>query len=170
MPFTPFHLGPALAIGLPLRRWIHAPTFIIASVAVDVEPLLVLVLGLSYPLHGYLHTFLGAAILGLAIAYAMYLLEGVFAKLWRGLLLEDEACRSVKRFIIAGISGTELHVLLDAPLYTDIKPLYPYTHNPFFNPSLANAIYGLCLYAGIAGIAYYIALAVSTSIRRSRSR
>jgi len=48
MPFTPFHLGPALTIGLPLRRFIHAPTFIVANVIVDVEPFLVMVLGLNY--------------------------------------------------------------------------------------------------------------------------
>jgi len=51
MPFTPFHLGPALGLGLPLRRYVYVPTFILANVIVDVEPFLVLFLGLRYPLH-----------------------------------------------------------------------------------------------------------------------
>ena len=67
MSFTPFHLGPALGLGLPLRRYLHVPTFLAASVVVDVEPLLVLVLGLDYPLHGYLHTFLFASLTGLLL-------------------------------------------------------------------------------------------------------
>ncbi|RLI39285.1 hypothetical protein DRO60_01655 [Candidatus Bathyarchaeota archaeon] len=51
---TPFYLGPALAIGLPLRRHLHAPTFIL-----DVEPLMPLLAGRG-PLHGFFHTLLGA--------------------------------------------------------------------------------------------------------------
>ena len=64
MPFTPFHLGPALGLGLPLRRYMHVPTFIVASVILDVEPFLVLQFGLNYPLHGYLHTFLASLFVG----------------------------------------------------------------------------------------------------------
>lgn len=58
MPFTPFHLGPAIFFGMLLRRNMHMPTFIVANVILDVEPLLVLILGLKYPLHGYFHTFI----------------------------------------------------------------------------------------------------------------
>lgn len=39
MPVTPFYLGPALATGLPLRKFIHAPTFIIADIILDLDPL-----------------------------------------------------------------------------------------------------------------------------------
>ena len=42
MPFTPFHLGPALGFGLPLRNYLHVPTFLVASILVDVEPFVVL--------------------------------------------------------------------------------------------------------------------------------
>lgn len=58
MPFTPFHLGPALCLGSPLREYIHAPTLILANVVLDIEPLIMLITGLSYPLYGYLHTHL----------------------------------------------------------------------------------------------------------------
>jgi hypothetical protein len=67
MPFTPFHLGPALLLGLLLLRFIDFPTFLIANVIVDVEPLLVLVFGLDYPLHGFFHSFLGGAIVALVL-------------------------------------------------------------------------------------------------------
>ena len=88
MPFTPFHLGPALALGIPLRKYVHAPTFILANVAVDIEPFIVLLLRLDYPLHGYLHTFLFALLFGLAIGFVMFYLEKFFHPLYSTLLLE----------------------------------------------------------------------------------
>ena len=75
MPFTPFHFGPALFLGLPLRKFMHVPTFILANVILDVEPFLILFYGLSYPLHGYSHTFLLAIVVGIALGYAMFPLE-----------------------------------------------------------------------------------------------
>ena len=42
MPLTPFHLGPGLLFGLLLFRYIDFPTSLIASVIVDVEPILAL--------------------------------------------------------------------------------------------------------------------------------
>jgi hypothetical protein len=58
MPFIPFHLGPAMFFGMLLRKRMHMPTFIIANVILDVEPLLTVIFGLKYPLHGYFHTFI----------------------------------------------------------------------------------------------------------------
>ena len=75
MPFTPFHLGPALGIGLPLRKYVHVPTFVMASVILDFEPFLVIYLGLDYPLHGYMHTFLSALLVGLLLGYVAFKLE-----------------------------------------------------------------------------------------------
>ncbi len=158
MPFTPFHLGPALALGLPLRRYIHAPTFILANIIIDIEPYLVITLKLNYPLHGYLHTFLLAFIFGLVLGYVMYLLEKVFNPLYRVLLLVPKEPLGINSFIIAGFSGTLLHVLLDSPLYRDIRPLYPIDVNPLYNPNLTMTIYGICIFMGLFGILYYIYL------------
>ena len=94
MPFTPFHLGPALGLGLPLRRYLHAPTFIVVNVIVDVEPFIVLVFGLRYPLHGYVHTFLFAFVVGLVLGYGMFRLERVFQPLYRLFLFETELYRN----------------------------------------------------------------------------
>jgi hypothetical protein len=72
MPFTPFHLGPAIAVGLPMRKYFHAPTFIVGNLVLDIEPLLVLVLGVRYPLHGYLHTLVLAIVVGLLLGFVMF--------------------------------------------------------------------------------------------------
>ena len=160
MPFTPFHLGPALAIGLPLRKVIHAPTFIVANVIVDVEPLTVIILGLNYPYHGYVHTFLGAFLLGLLTALVMQVLEPSLRNLWKTLRLETDVKLRTRAYVAAGVSGTLLHVLLDSPLYTDIRPFYPWLENPLFNPATTPYIYGFCVVTGIIGLAYYLLILV----------
>ncbi|NOQ38614.1 hypothetical protein GQ472_07065, partial [archaeon] len=63
MPFTPFHLGPALFLGLVFFRYLNLPAFLIANVIVDVEPFVVLLFGLDYPLHGFFHSFLGGSLI-----------------------------------------------------------------------------------------------------------
>ena len=155
MPFTPFHFGPALGFGLPLRKYIHVPTFILANVIVDVEPFLVLFLGLRYPLHGYVHTFILAFFVGLTLGYVMFLLERIFSPLYKILLLEKDRTLNPRSFIVAGALGTLLHVLLDSPLYSDIQPFYPITTNPFYNPALSLEVYSFCVWMGILGIAFY---------------
>jgi len=163
VPFTPLHLGPALAIGLPLRKHIHTPTFIIANIIVDIEPLITLIFNLNYPLHGYLHTLMGAFIIGLILGYLMHLLERVLSLLWKKLHLVCKTSLNLKAFIIAGTSGTILHVLMDSPLYYDIKPLYPIPINPFYNPRLTVIIYETCIFMGILGLLYYFYLIIKGS-------
>jgi len=169
MPFTPFHLGPGLGLGLPLRKYLHVPTFLLASVIVDVEPFLVLLLGLRYPLHGYVHTFLAAISIGLVLGYAMFLLENFLQPLYKTFLLETGNSLSLKSFLVAGGLGTGLHVLLDAPLYADITPFYPIVTNPFYNPALTTDIYSMCVWMGAFGIMYLLGL-LGLSIYRKRPK
>ena len=160
MPFTPFHLGPALAIGLPFRKYMHAPTFIVANVILDIEPLLVVYFGLDYPLHGYLHTLLLAFIVGLFLGYVMFNLERFMQPFYRKVKLETSNTLRLKSFLLAGFFGTALHVLFDAVLYADIQPFFPLSANPMLNLSLSGSlgVYVLCIWLGIFGIIYYVAL------------
>ena len=170
MPFTPFHLGPALCLGIPLRKYIHAPTFILANVILDIEPLLVLLLGLRYPLHGYFHTFIAAIGVGIAFGLVMFLLERPMHPLYRKLLLEPEKTFKKSQFIIAGVLGTMLHVLFDAPLYWEIKPFYPLTANPLYGWASSSEIYLLSVFMGVLGIIFYSLLIVWTYKRPRKSQ
>ena len=110
MPFTPFHLGPAIGFGLPLRKYLHVPTFIVANVIVDVEPLLVLVLGLNYPLHGYLHTFIFASFTGFALGYVMFSFERLLYPIYRAMKFVVENDQSLKSYMATGVLGATFHV------------------------------------------------------------
>jgi hypothetical protein len=130
MPFTPFHLGPGLFFGLLLLRFIDFPTFLIANIVVDVEPFLVLVFGLDYSFHGFFHSFLGGTVVALLLAPVMNRIRGAFSPLMALFQLEQQS--SMKSILLASISGVFLHILLDARIYLDIRPLYPLAVNPFF--------------------------------------
>lgn len=126
MPFTPLHLGPALVLGYMFKRRLHWPTFIVANLIVDIEPLLVFT-GLlkNYPLHGYLHTFLASLLVGSLLGYGMFYVDRFSKDFFRSLALVEEGYGDIWSYVLAGALGWMLHVLLDAPLYNDIKPLYP---------------------------------------------
>lgn len=166
MPFTPFHFGPALGFGLPLRKYIHVPTFILANVILDVEPFLVLYYGLNYPLHGYLHTLVIAFFVGLSLGYVAFIFERLLRPIYRMLILESSDNMNLKSFVLAGVLGTMLHVLLDSPLYTDVRPFFPLTVNPLYNPSLSLEIYILCFWMGVFGIIWYVALLVLLAYKK----
>jgi len=159
VPFTPFHLGPALAVGLPLRRHLHAPTFVLANVIVDVEPLMALLAG-GGPLHGFFHTFLGAAVMALILAAVMVMLEELLSDFFKALRLEEGRLRPTA-YLAAAISGTWLHVLLDATMYPDVRPFWPSTYNPFYHPAaLTVPVYAFCVLTAILGLAIYVAIFV----------
>jgi hypothetical protein len=158
MPFTPYHLGPALCFGLPLRKYLHAPTFILGNIVVDIEPFVVLFLGLRYPLHGYLHTFISAFCLGLVLGFGMYFLERIVHPLYKAFRLEPKITLNMKPFIVAGVLGTMLHVVLDSPLYADMMPFYPITTNPLYDSLSSLQVYSLCVWMGILGIVFYVCL------------
>jgi membrane-bound metal-dependent hydrolase YbcI (DUF457 family) len=172
MPFTPFHFGPAVGFGLPLRKHLHVPTFIVANVILDVEPFLVLQYGLNYPLHGYLHTFLLSFFVGLLLGYASFILERFLQPTYKVLLLESSRSLNLKSFLTSGALGTMLHVLFDSPLYADTRPFYPLTTNPLYNPTLSVSlgVYMLCIWMGIFGTIYYVGLLIFSAYKKISTR
>ena len=134
----------------------------------DIEPLLVLLLDLRYPLHGYLHTFVAAAVVGVAFGFAMFFLERTMHPLYQRLLLEPQVTFKKSQFLTAGVLGTMLHVLFDAPLYGDVKPLFPLALNPFSGWGSSFEIYLLSTGMGVLGIIFYLLLVVWTYMRRRK--
>lgn len=142
MPFTPFHFGPHGCVSLPLYRRLDIPIFLGANVAIDIEPFLVIACNLRYPLHGYCHTLLIGALVGFALATAAYPLRHLIGKGMN--LLRLPYAPTFSKMAISGVLGAWLHVLFDAPLYTDIKPFFPLEANPLYGCLSANAVYLIC--------------------------
>jgi membrane-bound metal-dependent hydrolase YbcI (DUF457 family) len=105
-----------------------------------------------------LHTFLFASLTGLALGYVMFSIDRFLHPVYKSLRLVSEVNQNLITFMGTGVLGAIFHVLLDSPLYRDIKPLYPFTQNPFYNPNLSMEIYTFCIWMGFLGIIYYVGL------------
>lgn len=142
MPFTPFHWGPSSVIGFLFYRRLHFLAFLIANVIVDIEPLLVLIFKIDYPLHGFFHSFLGASFVAMVLAYVLHKLQPVMAVFTRPFRLEQTF--SFAGLLAVCLLGVYFHVFLDSFLYKDIQPFFPSGWNPFYNKISHWWMYVLC--------------------------
>ena len=157
MPFTPFHFGPHACVSLPLYRRLDIPIFLGANVAIDIEPLLVMTRNLNYPLHGYCHTLLIGGFVGLLLATAAYPLRHLIGKVMN--LLRLPYAPTFAKMALSGVLGAWLHVLFDAPVYTDIRPFYPSQANPLYGCLSIDAVYGICAASFVPALIIYILVA-----------
>ncbi len=154
MPLTPFHLGPGLLIGLLLFSWLHLPTFLLANMLPDLEPLAALTVCADCELHGFWHSLAGASILAAVLSIGVILARKPIEKLSELFRVKQEVFW--KNVLPAAFLGTFLHVLLDSTLYPEMKPLYPLELNPFYIGSTAFApVYVLCTILFVAGLVLY---------------
>ena len=157
MPVTPFHLGPALLLGLIFFNYLDFPTFLVANVIIDVEPILVMFLGLNYRLHGFFHSFLGGSIAALILILVMIKIRASLSSLLRFFKLEQEP--SFNRILIASFLGIYIHILLDSRMHLDIMPFYPFDLNPFLNRSMLGdvEVYMLTAWCFLGAAITYVA-------------
>lgn len=157
MPFTPFHLGPALLFGLAFPPIFDILTLLIASVIPDVEPFCVLLFNLSAPSHGFFHSYVGASILAVLVAVIVYLLRDILTKILLKFQVSQKS--SLKKILATSFIGAYSHVFLDSLLnYPRMKPLYPLQGNPFGHMIPYNAdmvVYGFCSISFILGVMLY---------------
>lgn len=158
MPFTPFHLGPALFISLLFISLFDLPTLIVSSVIVDLEPFVVLLFQLNYPSHGFVHSYLGGTIAALMVALAMHALRGHTERIMRMFRLHQKT--SFRNVLVTSFFGVYFHIFLDSFLYREMEPFYPLEANPF--PETASLqtlymiIYGFCVISFLFGGILYL--------------
>ena len=142
MPITPFHFGPAGTAALLGRKYIDLPAFILVNVIIDIEPFIVILFRLQYPIHGYLHTFLIGSFVATFFAVLLYCCKGCAVRIMNLLTLPYEP--AFLKILVSSIAGAWLHVLLDAPLYSDIRPFLPFSFNPLYGIVGYFPLYLLC--------------------------
>ena len=167
MPFTPYHFGPSACIALPLRKYIDIPVFILANVAVDLEPLAVILFDLNYPLHGYFHTFLVGTVVALVWGLIAYWGKSILQRLMKLFHLSYET--NFRKMLLSAILGIWFHILLDGQLYTDIQPFWPLNSNPFFNLITPKTVRLLCTISFLPAIVLYI-IAVASYVRKNKTK
>jgi len=124
MPFTPYHFGPSGFIGLVFGKWIDLPVFVLANVIVDVEVLVIRLLGLGCPMHRYCHTLLIGAVVGALWGVAAYPLRHFFEGMMRVFYVPYKT--TLRKMVVSGALGVGLHVLIDGAYHSDVKIFWPH--------------------------------------------
>ncbi len=165
MPFTPYHFGPVLLIGVLFFPFVDFAMIMIAGVILDLEPLAVIFFNLPGPLHAFFHTYLGATIVALVLSICIYPFRKYLNEIVSFFGLKQES--SFRHILPASIIGTYSHVLLDSFLYAEMNPFFPLLGNPFVGFLAFGFVYTLCLALGIIGFFVYL-LRILLNLRISK--
>jgi len=154
MPFTPYHLGPALLIALVLYPFIDIPTFLIANIILDLEPLSIMIIGAPLALHGRFHSLTLGTVVGLLLS----LIVTVYRKYGKPIDIDTrlDYSSSIKQTVITSLSGVWLHVLIDSFLYPDLNLFYPFQWNPLLGLFNLPTIQRMCLLSFPLAIMVYL--------------
>ena len=157
MPFTPFHWGISLFIQA-LLIFLDPFALFIGSVIPDIEGITALFIlpGIGLPLHGPLHSFTGAFALALLTGISSWFcFRYVFPYLVEKLQLNLSFSLpkySLRCSILSAGLGTFSHIILDAPLYSEMDLLFPLgIGNPLYDIVPGTLVYSLCVFGFIIG-------------------
>ena len=162
MPFTPFHMGPGMALKSVAGNRFSLVTFGVAQVAIDIEPGIGLLRG-SDVLHGWTHTYLGAAAIGAVVLLCRPLCNRIL-HLWNAELLHHRLNGLVSPEPIGWVPaaagafvGTFSHVALDSLMHFDIRPFAPFSDaNALLGLVSVQALHLSCVAAGVAGLMLWV--------------
>ena len=159
MPFTPFHMGPGLAMKAVGGRHFSLMVFGFSQVVMDLEPLVRIYRG-DAVLHGLTHTYLGASMIALVSVMTgrpiceWLLRRFVPAPSWRFLAwLWGDAHITWPAAFIGAFAGTYSHVFLDSVMHADMRPLLPLSDaNALLFRIPVDVLHVACVGAGVAGV------------------
>ncbi len=163
MPFTPFHMGPALALKSVAGDRFSILVFGLAQVAIDIEPLIGHLRRTE--VHGWTHTYLGATLIGALVLVLGRPIALVILKRWNGELrrfrLDWLACPDEIAWLPAAFGafiGTYSHIVLDSVMHDDLRPLAPFSNaNGLLDAVSVPALYLGCTVAGVVGTLIWVA-------------
>lgn len=150
-------MGPGLLIKALLQGGFSLMVFGWAQIVMDIQPLVVLLTG-EGELHGFSHTYLGAAVLAAVAGLTGKHLSELGLK-W--LQISDQPRVDIPWVVVfaSAFIGTFSHVALDSIMHADVEPLTPISaENHLFGVTSVEMLHKLCFYAGVAGVIVYFAV------------
>ncbi len=168
MPITLYHFGPSGFIALLLGRRLDLPAFVLVNVAIDIEVVAIILLGLGDPVHRYAHTLLGGAVLGVFCGLFSVPLSPLFSRWMHLLRLPYEP--SLVKAILSGVLGVWLHVFIDALYHRDVRLGWPTDAMPLWKITAhlfpEYRVEHLCVLFFPAGVILYMILMALQDRRR----
>ena len=158
MPFTPFHMGPALAAKAALGRRFSIPLYGFMQVAIDSEVLAGYPFRGDLSFHRVLHTFVGATAVAALTLVLLRPAMGSAMRRWNrwsraapGSAWHMEPQPSPITTALSAFGGAWGHVLLDAPTHSHMAPFAPIAKgNPLNGAATQRRVMGWCI--GLAAI------------------
>jgi hypothetical protein len=140
MPAPPFHALSVLWLSFKREKYFDPLALILSSIILDLEPFLVLALGLPCPDHGFWHSYFAGVIVSFLITPVFYVLEnrlkGEAEKTCGFLRLKFRGFPySVRLIFLNFLLGTTFHVFLDSFTHQEMSwVLFPFyiSGNPFW--------------------------------------
>lgn len=165
MPFTPFHMGPGLAIKAVSGRHFSLMVFGFSQIAIDIEPLVRIIRGDAL-LHGFTHTYLGATLIALVCVVLGRPVCHVFLNYWTSdssspflNWLRGPKLISWPAAIAGAFVGTYSHVFLDSIMHSDMQPLAPFSNaNALLHIISFSGLHVLCVLSGVLGALFLFAV------------
>lgn len=158
MPLTPFHLC-VIIFGLIFLNTFYIPALLISSVLMDFEPFYYLFISprSDYVIHSFFHTYAGATILGLIVAFILVKTRKKCDNLMKKFKINQKNI-SNKKVYLSSLFAAYLHIFLDSFMHSDIKPFFPFTNNnPLLGVISVEVIYILTTTLLIITIIIYLA-------------
>jgi membrane-bound metal-dependent hydrolase YbcI (DUF457 family) len=154
MPFTPLHMGPAIALKAVAQRRFSLMVFGWSQILMDLQPLYVMLTG-EGTLHGFTHTYLGATGIGLVAA-----LSGRPLGEWGLRLLREPQHLPItwRVSFASAFIGSWSHVALDNIMHADLLPFAPFSDaRAWYGVIGIDALHMLCIAAAVTGaIAWFL--------------
>ena len=156
MPFTPFHFGilPFCFIDFKKKR-VDVVSCLIGSIIVDIHAIIIFFFSLPQPLHGPLHSFLIATILGVLTGVFVHLTQNFWNKITTFCKWEQKT--TLRSKIFWAVLMCYSHVFLDAFLYPEMNLWWPFLNgNPLYGILSSPTVYLICTIGIVLGIIEYI--------------
>ena len=165
MPFTPFHMGPALAAKAILGRHFSVPLYGFMQVAIDSEVLAGYAFRRDLAFHKILHTFAGATAVAALTLIILRPALGRGVRWWNrsgntrpGSFWHMEPQPSPIATLLSAFGGAWGHVLLDAPTHSHMEPMAPIAKgNPLNGKVSQRQVMGWCVGLAVIGSAAILA-------------
>jgi hypothetical protein len=174
MPITPLHMGPGLAVKAVLGRRFSLMVFGFSQVAIDIEPLIVIMRD-DDVLHGFTHTYIGATLIALVSVVIGRPICQYLLRFWKpdpkSVVLSwwgTPGRISWTAAIVGAFIGAYSHVFLDSIMHYDMHPWAPWSEvNKLLHVISVENLHLLCLLSGVLGI---ILIVVVKVLRQSGGR
>lgn len=154
MPFTPFHLGPAVVLGLLLIRYVDFPTFVAANLLVDWRATLVFFGVLEGPLHSWPSTYPGSLVTALFLAAIMMYVRPLLDDRSREAGIKQAF--SQRTIFLGALMGVLIHVTIDAFHHPDIYAFMSESIRPFYGLMTTEEVRLMCTVLLLISIPLYL--------------